>query len=166
MVSVGRSQGQPMPSPLDRNFSILLADPDPATRSSVTAALSAYGHQITTEGDGSRVMELIRSTPFDLAIVAIDLPGVDGMQFLSHCRENYALAGMPVVILAEAMADDVCDRAFALGASAFLAKPLSRPLLTHTVWQLLRNRARDQELKWLKTRLGIESERKLDLAVG
>ncbi len=153
-----------MPSPLDSNYNLLLADADPTVGMTVTAALADHGHQVTVCRDGNMALQLVRKHAFDLAIVDINLPGLDGLQFLSACRRDDELSVMPVIILSASREEDVCDRAFALGANGYIVKPLMLPLLSHTVWEVIRSRARDQELKWLKVRLGIQSDRQLEMA--
>ncbi len=154
-----------MPSPLDRNYHLLLADADPAIASAVTSALGEHGHHVTVSHDGNEALRRVRADTFDLTVVDVGLPGMDGFQFLTACQRDDKLSVMPVIVLSAAEGDDDCERAFALGAAGYVAKPLKLPLLSHTVWQLIRNRARDQEMRWLKARLGIETDREQDLAL-
>ena len=154
-----------MPSPLDSNYNLLLADDDLAIAHTVTAALSDHGHHVTACQDGNKALSMVREHAFDLAIVDTRLPSLDGLSFLASCQRDDELSVMPVIILSASEGDEDCEHAFALGAAAYVAKPLKLPLLSHTVWQVIRNRARDQELRWLKARLGIDTDREQDLAL-
>jgi DNA-binding response OmpR family regulator len=153
-----------MPTPLDRNYSLLLVDADPTIGVSVTSALADHGHQVTVCRDGDAAMKLMDEKSFDLAIVDLHVADIDGFHFLSICSEDDKLIDMPVIVLSESDADEDYERAFALGAVGYLTKPLKLPLLAHNVWQVLRNRARDEELRWLKARLGFEAQGRVALS--
>lgn len=150
---------------LDSNYRLLIADADRSVGATVASALGDHGHDVTVTRDGKDALRLVREKTFDLAIVDIGLPGMDGLEFLAACQRDDALGGMPVIVLSASEGDEDCERAFALGAAAYVVKPLRVPLLSHTVWQVIRNRARDQELKWLKARLRIETDREQDIAL-
>jgi CheY-like chemotaxis protein len=68
---------------------VLLADVDEAARESVKAALGGLGCRVTAVGDGAAVVECAVQTVFDVVLVHVDLPVLNGAQ----CRE--AIAGLP-----------------------------------------------------------------------
>ncbi|MHA1560460.1 MAG: response regulator [Alphaproteobacteria bacterium] len=153
-----------MTEAIDKNYSVLVADADARTCSVVHGALGDHGHHVTICHDGGKAWKLIQRGDCDLVLLELQLPGVNGFDLMSRCRLSPDLENTPIIVLSESTDDDVCDRALALGASAFIMKPLRLPLLSHTVWQVLRNRARDQELLRFKTLLGVESGRKAAFA--
>jgi DNA-binding response OmpR family regulator len=51
-----------------------------------------------------------------------------------------------------------CDRAFDLGATTYVVKPLQWALFTHTIWYVLRNEARETELRALKAKFGLPTK--------
>lgn len=144
---------------IDKNYNVLIADSDVATCSAVHRTLGDHGHQVTVCHDGGEAWRLVQHGDRDLLLLDIELPGVNGFDLLSRCRLSPELEDIPIIVLSESSDDDVCDRALALGAAAFILKPLRMPILSHTVWQILRNRARDQELLRFKTLLGVERDR-------
>lgn len=151
-----------MRNSVDRNFNLLLAEGDAAKADGVAHALSNHGHNITFAADGEAAWHLVNQGDFDLAIIDLDLPGIDGLELLS--RMHRADLGIPTIAIGSGSDGDACDRAFGMGASLYVPKPVLMPLLTHSVWCILSNRARDREMRWLKNRLGIESNRTLELA--
>ena len=153
-----------MTEAIDRNYSVLVADADAITCSALHGTLGDHGHQVTICHDGAEAWKLMQRGDRDLLLLDLDLPGLGGFDLLSRCRLSPDLEDVPIVVLSDSTDDYVCDRALALGASAFITKPIRLPLLSHTVWQVLRNRARDQELLRFKTLLGVESGRKAEFA--
>lgn len=153
-----------MTHPVDRNYSLLLADADPVNCVKATTALSDHGHEVTSCQDGETAWRLLQNREFDLAMIDLDLPGVDGFEVIARCRGFEALISLPIIALGSGADDDSCDRAFSLGATFYVPRPVQLPLLSHSVWYVLRNSARDREMRWLKERLGIESNRGLELA--
>ena len=151
-----------MSGPVDRNYHLLVADADPATCSAVHRVLGEHGHHVTVTHGGDEAWQELRRTEYDLLILNLDLAELDGFEIMARSRHNAELADLPMIVLSNSNDDDICERALALGAAAYLTKPLKLPLLTHCVWEILRNRARDQELRWLKARLGIETDREVE----
>ena len=153
-----------MIGPVDRTYNLLCADADSVECVTITSILGEHRHDVTACRDGQTALRLLREREFDLALVDLDLPKLNGFEIIARCRRSSKLAGLPILILADAIEDEACDRAFSLGATICLAKPLSLPMLAHSVWYVLRNKARDKEIKWMKSRLDIESNRQLAVA--
>jgi CheY-like chemotaxis protein len=61
----------------------------------------------------------------DLIILDLSLPRRDGFDILSEVKQNEALRGIPVIIMSSSKADHDVTRAYALGANAYIAKPVS-----------------------------------------
>ena len=151
-------------TPIDRKYRLLLADFDPAFCVTATTALADYGHELKVCRDGEAAWKLAEDSEFDLAMIDLGVPKLNGLEFISKCRDSEALNELPIIALSDAADEDTCTRALGLGASTYLLKPVSLQLLSHSVWQLLRNRAREEEMKWLKLRLGISLDHNLELA--
>ena len=148
-----------------RTFHLVIADDDEANREMVESVLSVYGYRISAASDGVAAWNAAFEAPTDLAIISLTLPGLNGFDFIARARVTPPTANMAIMVMSSADDPDVCERAFGLGATAYLMKPLKWPVLTHTVWYILRNQVRDAELKALKVKFGIERPgRTLDLA--
>ena len=140
----------------DKNCKVLVADPDAKTCATILRTLGDHGHDVTICQDGTEAWKRLQTGCWDLALLDLDLPGTSGFEILRRCRLSPDLEELPIVVLSPSCDDEVCDRALAVGASAFIAKPIRIPLLSHTVWQVIRGRARDLELRRLRKLLSIE----------
>lgn len=78
---------------------ILLVDDDAVVRQSVRRALRPLNCRIVEAPSGPRAMQMIRSERPHLYIVDIDLPGMNGWEFISRLRQEGKLRGEPVIVL-------------------------------------------------------------------
>lgn len=134
----------------NRSYRILIADDDQIIRDTVELTMKAYGYEIVSVDDGMTAWNTVLAEPIDLVLMDLNMPGLDGYDFVARVRLNEDLANLPIVILSGATGDEACDRAFGLGATGYLMKPINWPLLAHTVWYVLRNEAREAEMRMLK----------------
>jgi DNA-binding response OmpR family regulator len=156
--------GSADPKPVDRKYKLLMADLDAAFCVTATSALADHGHELTPCRDGETAWRLANEREFDVVMIDLAIPKINGLEFISRCRESEMLSDLPIIALSEATDEDLCNRALGLGASTYLLKPVSLQLLSHTVWNIIRNKARDEEMKWLKLRLGFAPDHNLELA--
>ena len=124
---------------------VVLAHPDPEVRSAFTQALSEVEADIAVRwfDDGRKCldylqeMELPRGEPAPrLALVALDLPGLDGMQLLQKLREGRARRGLPVVMTGTPQDVARVRPAYSAGANSCLLlpdDPLQRAINLSTV---------------------------------
>jgi two-component system OmpR family response regulator len=121
---------------------IVVVDDEPQIRALVANSLSNYGFAVHTAGGGGELDQLMRSTPVDLVLLDVMMPGEDG---LSICRRIAASDG-PDVILLSALNEEH-DRIVGLevGAGHYLAKPCSPREIVATVRAALRRRSREQK---------------------
>ncbi len=108
----------------NRLFSILVADGDGASRSSLRGLLlSSYESEISVveASDGKAALEALDSGPMDLILADLGLPDTGGLSFLEDSRRKHP--DVPVLILAGAGSVKDAVRAMTLGAADFLEKP-------------------------------------------
>lgn len=126
---------------------VLVVEDDPAVREVVEYALSQEKLQTVAAGDGEEALGLLRRCdPFDLVVLDLMLPGIDGY---SVCREIRAGAAgeanrdIPVLMLT--VRDDEASRAVGLeaGANAYITKPFSPRALVSRVRAHLSRRPLD-----------------------
>jgi DNA-binding response OmpR family regulator len=79
----------------------------------------------------------VRESPYDLVILDVKLPGMDGFDFLRRVREIPDLHGLPIIVLSALDDDDVVVRALSLGADDYVAKPFSPIELMARIRRLL-----------------------------
>ncbi len=100
---------------------VLLVHPEEVVRRGLGDMLAGLGHAVTFAGDADRARAALRSRPYDLILVAVVLPGQNGLRLVPVLSE---LAGWaPVVVVADA-GDPLLDHTEDCGAAGVLVLPL------------------------------------------
>jgi len=113
---------------------VLAVDDNPTNRTVITALVEAMGQEIVTAESGEAALLLLGAAPFDLVLMDINMPGMDGPTTLRAIRVGGGLdPDVPVVALtAEAMSGDR-ERYLAMGFDGYLTKPISPGALLETL---------------------------------
>ncbi len=114
---------------------LLVVDDDPEICDLLKQYLGKNGYQVTTVGDGKKMMAVLGQTRIDLVVLDLMLPGTDGLEL---CRNLRASSKMPIIMLT-ARGDEM-DRVLGLemGADDYLAKPFSARELLARIKGVLR----------------------------
>ena len=110
---------------------VLLAEDNTATRELLAEALAALGHEVVAVADGPAALIATDSRVFDVAVLDINLPGVDGIALARQLRGRHAK--MRIVGCSAEALPAVRDAAFAAGFDEFLVKPVSLDTLARAV---------------------------------
>ena len=113
---------------------ILVADDNPLNCRLAVLMLEKAGHAIDVVEDGAAAIEAVRAGQYDLVLMDVQMPGVDGLEATRRIRRlPIAKAGVPVIaITANAMAGDD-RRCLAAGMNDYVTKPIDRARLLSTV---------------------------------
>jgi DNA-binding response OmpR family regulator len=121
---------------------ILVVDDDPILREFASVYLSAPAASVETLPDGGSALDCLRRDRFDVAVLDIDMPNLDGFELLQHIRADEALADLPVIMLTGREDILSIDRAYSLGATSFVTKPVNWRELSYQLRYVIRaNRA-------------------------
>jgi len=81
--------------------------------------------QVFEAGDGLEALEMLKSQTVGLILSDINMPNMDGLQFLSHLRANHAWKTVPVVMITTEGGQTKVMEAVQLGASGYVRKPFT-----------------------------------------
>jgi CheY-like chemotaxis protein len=104
---------------------ILVADDDRTILQVLEAVLSGDGYQVVTAEDGQTALELARNDGFDLILLDVQMPKLDGLATARQLRREPKLADVPIVMLTARTADKDIEAAFADGVTDYITKPFA-----------------------------------------
>jgi diguanylate cyclase (GGDEF)-like protein/PAS domain S-box-containing protein len=134
-------------------YRILVVDDDAGGRRLVGATLLRAGFQIAEAADGAQALASMRELLPDLVLMDVSMPVMDGFTCCAELRKLPGGQRVPVVMMTGL--DDVqsIERAFEVGATDFITKPINWPILSHRVRYMLRASAAINQLKHNQRRL-------------
>jgi two-component system chemotaxis response regulator CheY len=104
---------------------ILIVEDSPTMRQLLAFALKRLrGAEIVEAQDGMDGLRKVTADEFDLALIDINMPVMDGLKLIHLIRQEPDLASMPIVVITTEGAQEDRDRALALGANEYLTKPI------------------------------------------
>jgi len=118
-----------------RSLRILLAEDSKMNQVLAIGILQREGHVVTVANDGQEAIEAFQSHPFDLILMDVQMPEVDGLQATTAIRELEASSGDHIPILAmtaHALTGDR-ERCLATGMDGYLSKPIRLKDLVRTI---------------------------------
>jgi class 3 adenylate cyclase len=125
---------------------ILVVDDDPVNRTMLTRLLEQDGYRVDTAADGRRALEMLDMDPFDVVLLDVVMPEMDGYDVLSRMKEDETLRHIPVLMITAL--DDVASaaRCIETGADDYLPKPFDPVVLRARIRAgLSKKRVRDLE---------------------
>ena len=132
------SHAVPSSSASARRCRILLAEDNQTNRLVAIAMLQKAGHHVDAVGNGLEAVEAVRTVPYDLVLMDVSMPEMDGLAATRAIRRLPGAAGrVPIAALtANAFAQDLADCTDA-GMNDFVTKPVNRERLTSVIDRLL-----------------------------
>lgn len=139
---------------------ILVVDDNEMNRDMLARRLSRQGHTVDTAENGRRALERARAAAYDLMLLDVMMPELDGRQVLAEWFQDAVLKNIPVVMISASDETETIARCIELGADDYLPKPFDPVILQARVGASLeKKRLRDRE------RLHAESLER-ELAIG
>jgi DNA-binding response OmpR family regulator len=118
---------------LDEKIRILFVDDDPILREFAQVNLTSDKAEVKTVGDGDEAWRLLHSETFDIILLDLEMPKVDGFEFLQALRLTPKLQRTPVIVVTGREDVSAIDKAFIDGATSFVVKPINWRLLTYQI---------------------------------
>ena len=118
---------------------VLVVDDDPILREFAISHLTSPSMEVCVAEDGLIALEALRKGDFDVALVDLDMPNLNGFELMEAMARDPRLMGVPVVVITGRDDMEAIDLAFAAGATSFVVKPINWRLITHQLAYVLRN---------------------------
>jgi two-component system response regulator MprA len=124
---------------------ILVVEDDTRLAATLERVLTAEGHQVELAGDGLEALRRAREQPFDLVVLDVMLPGLDGV---GVCRRLRATGKVPILLLTALGGTDERVRGLDAGADDYLVKPFAYEELLARVRALRRRAGPNDHLRY------------------
>jgi len=125
---------------------LLIVDDNKVNRLLLTRSLEQHGHSVASAENGRAALEMLRREPFDLLLLDIEMPEMDGFQVLEQLKGDLQLRDLPVIVTSSLEGVDNVVRCIELGAEDYLPKPVNPVLLKARIGASLeKKRLRDQQ---------------------
>lgn len=131
---------------------ILVVDDNPGNRDMLARQLERQGHSVGSAEDGQAALAQLRAAPFDLVLLDMMMPVLDGYGTLLEIKNDPALRHLPVIMISALDELGSVVRCIERGAEDYLPKPFNPTLLRARIGAgLEKKRFRDQERLYIKT---------------
>ncbi len=121
------------------DYAALVVEDSPTMRQLIVFALRRLkALKVTEADDGVDALKKLQAGKFDILITDINMPIMDGLKLVSLVRRDKNHKEIPIIIITTEGAQEDRQRALALGANAYITKPIQAPQVIDTVKELLR----------------------------
>jgi class 3 adenylate cyclase len=130
----------------DRGSRLLVVDDNKVNRLLLSRSLEALGHRVATAENGVVALQRLNEEPYDLMLLDMEMPEMDGLQVLEHLSRDLKFRDLPVIVTSSLEGVAHVARCIELGAEDYLYKPVNQVLLKARVGSSLeKKRLRDQQ---------------------
>lgn len=125
---------------------LLVVDDNEMNRDVLSRRLQKQGYQVAMANDGKEALLRLRAEPFDLVLLDVMMPEMDGYEVLGHLKSDEALRHIPVVMISAIGESESVVRCIEMGADDYLPKPFNPTVLQARVGASLdKKKLRDRE---------------------
>lgn len=103
---------------------ILIVDDATTVRMYHRQLMESIGYQVEEAGNGLEALERINQESFDLLLVDINMPKMDGYTFIEEVRKTPDVRATPTIMISTEETEQDQDKAYAAGANFYLVKPV------------------------------------------
>ena len=147
---------------------LLVVDDNEDNRYTLTRRLNKEGYRnLCTANDGRAALDILKAQPFDLVLLDIMMPELNGYEVLEQMKANPALRDVPVIMISALSEIDSVIRCIELGAEDYLSKPFNPTLLRARVGATLEKKRLRDEVRASLARLEeeLDAARKMQLGM-
>ena len=109
---------------------ILVVDDEMLNRILLSTNLRESGYLVETAEDGQQALEMLATESFDVVLLDLIMPKMDGYQVLAQIKDDDALWRIPVIVISSSDDIESIVRCIEMGATDYLTKPFN-PVLLH-----------------------------------
>lgn len=124
-----------------RKKRILVVEDEESLLKLETILLTVKGFEVVGAVTGSMAIEKIGSEVFDLVLLDIMLPDIDGFEVCRQFRKDPRTAAVPIIMLTGKKSQDDHDRGVSCGANSYLVKPFKSAMIIDEINKLLNSKA-------------------------
>jgi adenylate cyclase len=141
---------------------LLIVDDNKVNRLLLSRSVEQQGHRVTLAENGRVALEKLRDEPFDLLLLDIEMPEIDGFAVLEQIKADARLRDLPVIVTSSVEGLDNIVRCISLGAEDYLHKPVNAVLLKARIGASLeKKRLRDEQRELVRRFATSEVEQDL-----
>ncbi len=141
-----------------KSGNILVVDDNEANREILSHRLQRQGHCVVMAENGFCALEKLRMAPFDLVLLDVMMPGLDGYEVLKQIKSDQKLRHIPVVIISANTDMDSVIKCIETGAEDYLSKPFNPTLLKARIGAAIeKKRLREQEQHFIEQAMRAEA---------
>lgn len=141
---------------------ILVVDDNRMNRIKLSAGLEQQGHSVALAEHGKQALEMMHAQSFDVVLLDIMMPEMDGYQVLEQIKNDSALRDIPVIVISALDEIDSIVRCIEMGAEDYLTKPFDPVLLKARLRASLeKKKLRDLERAYLQQEVMLRQSEKL-----
>ena len=121
-------------------FDVLIVDDSPAMRAFIERVIDISGLDVGKRieaSNGQEALDLLRKNWIDIILTDVNMPVMNGEQFVARLAEDEVLRSIPVLVVSTDGSEHRVHRMMSLGARAYVKKPFSPEQLRKTMEQLL-----------------------------
>jgi adenylate cyclase len=142
---------------------LLVVDDNEPNRDMLARRLERLGHKVARAENGHEALQRIKAEPFDLLLLDIMMPVMDGYQVLEQLKADPVLRSLPVIVLSASDESESVVQCIQMGAEDHISKPFDPILLQARINACLeKKRFRDREVSYLQ-QIQDEKQRTDDL---
>ncbi|CAN5358587.1 hybrid sensor histidine kinase/response regulator [soil metagenome] len=136
----------PLPDSLEEGH-VLVVDDNADNRDVLARRLSKRGYEVDTAPGGDVALTLLSQKDYDVVLLDVMMPGIDGVEVLRRVKADESLRAIPVIMISALDEIDAVVRCIEIGAADYLSKPFDSTLLYARVGACLKDkRAHDREV--------------------
>ena len=116
---------------------VMVVDDSESIRKFLVFAIRAQGFGVIAARDGMEALEKLSKNKVDLIITDLNMPNMDGFEFLKAIREDREYRDVPVIILSSLTNEQDIETGMKLGANSYLLKPFDQKRIQYEVAKYL-----------------------------